>query len=64
MSFKELKEKFESEIVNDEEFELIQNSCEVEFDRIESEYYQVFKYSAINEENDDYFDFYYEKILT
>lgn len=64
MTFEELKEKFESEIVNDEEFELIQNSCEVEFDRIESKYYQVFKYSAINEENDDYFDFYYEKILT
>lgn len=62
MTFEELKEKFESEIVNDEEFELIQYSCEVEFDRIESEYYQVFKYSAFNE--DDYFDFYYEKILT
>lgn len=62
MTFEELKEKFESEIVNNEEFELIQNSCEIEFDRIESEYYQVFKYSAFNE--DDYFDFYYEKILT
>lgn len=61
MTFGELKEKFESEIVNDEEFELIQYSAEVEFDRIESEYYQVFKYSAFNE--DDYFDFYYEKIL-
>lgn len=61
MTFKELKDKFEDKIVTDEEFELIQNSFEIEFDRIDSEYYQIFKYSAFTE--NDYFDFYYDKML-
>lgn len=60
MTFEELRKKFEGEIVNDEEFELINDFCEVEFDRIYSEYYKVYKYSAISENNNDYFDFYYE----
>ena len=32
MTFEELRKKFEGEIVNDEEFELLNDFCEVEFD--------------------------------
>ena len=60
MTFEELRKKFEGEIVNDEEFELLNDFCEVEFDWVYSEYYKVYKYSAISENNDDYFNFYQE----
>lgn len=59
MTFEELREKYEGKIVNDEEFELLDENLEVEFERLDSEYYEIYKYSAGNE--DDYFYFYYDK---
>ena len=61
MTFEELRIKFEGKIVNDEEFELLNDLYEVEFDQVYSEYYKVYKYSAISEDNNNYFNFYYEK---
>ncbi len=61
MNYNELREKFEGKIVNDEEFEMLEDLLEVEFDRIDSEYYGVYKYSAISEDGEEYFDFYYNQ---
>ncbi len=61
MTFEELRKIFEGEIVSDEEFELLNNFSEVEFNRVYSEPYRLFyEYTAISENNDDYFNFYQE----
>lgn len=59
MTFEELRKKYEGKIVTDEEFELLDENLEVEFERLDSEYYGIYKYSAGNE--DDYFYFYYDE---
>ena len=66
MTFQELTKKFEGEIVTIEEFEEIECAdcvSEVEYNRLFSEYYQVFEYSALSADSSEYFDFYCEFIL-
>ena len=59
MTFEELRKKYEGKIATDEEFELLDENLEVEFERLDSGYYGIYKYSAGNE--DDYFYFYYDE---
>ena len=66
MTFQELAKKFEREIVTAEEFEEIECAdcvSDIEYNGLYSEYYQVFEYSALSDDGDEYFDFYCEFIL-
>lgn len=61
MNFKEIKQKYENEVLTDEEFELLNNLYDIEYINSYDKYSGIYKYSALSEDGEDCFDFYYTK---
>lgn len=59
--FSKIKQRYENEVLTDEEFELLNNLYDVEYVNSYDKYYGMYKYSALSEDGEDYFDFYYTK---
>ena len=62
MTFQDLKDRFEKSFVTQEEYELIKNAdcvSGVEFYREYLKYYDIDEYYALDENEEDSFDFYF-----
>ena len=59
--FSKIKQRYENEVLTDEEFELFNNLYDVEYINSYDKYYGMYKYSILSEDREDYFDFYYTK---
>lgn len=61
MNFQEIKQKYESKVLTDEEFELLNSLYDIEYINSYDKYSGIYIYSALSEDGEDCFDFYYTK---